>query len=199
MADGSRDAPHSITDADVRRLCRELAPLQALDADRQGVVVAPDRAGRGTPDPDGRRVAQIAHGDLERARVAWDRLGRSRARTALLWVVEVSHLEPTANALALHLGATHGPVADREALPIIEARALMLSSDADTATTLERVCHAAHGALAPATLLARAARTEAEGRKATAEAQSAKTRARLVAWGREVLAGALRAWEDAGA
>jgi hypothetical protein len=44
------------TDAQLRSLLRALAPLQSLDADRQGVVIAPDRGGRGTPDADGKRV-----------------------------------------------------------------------------------------------------------------------------------------------
>jgi len=56
-----------VTDTQLRSLLRALATLQTLDSDRQGVVIAPDRGGRGTPDADGKRVAQIDRGDVAKA------------------------------------------------------------------------------------------------------------------------------------
>lgn len=184
-----------IDDPTLRAFLRELAPLQSLDADRQGVVIAPDRGGRGTPDADGKRVGQIERGDIERARVAHARIAQCRSREAFAWLVEVAHCDWTLDALALHLAASHGPIDARESLSAAITAGVEAGRERDKAKTLEGQCRAAHGPLAASTLKAAVERTKADGRVASAEARSVVARDTLVAWGRAVVVGAWREWE----
>ena len=123
------------TDAQLRSLLRSLATLQTLDVDRQGVVIAPDRGGRGTPDADGKRVAQIDSGDVAKAH------GPIKHRSALA-LHEAAEVEAMARAtdakqLASTLKAAHGALnaatlkAGAEALRV-EARATTARLNAAT-------------------------------------------------------------------
>ncbi len=185
-----------LDDNTLRAFLRELAPLQALDSDRQGVVIAPDRGGRGTPDSDGRRVGQIERGEIERARVASHRLSQCAERERLSWLVEVAHGAWTLDALALHLAAAHGPVEARDALVAATEAAIVARASANAAATVERGCRAAHGPLNASTILAAVERTKADARVATAEAHAATATATLTAWGRAVVIAAWREWRE---
>ncbi len=184
-----------LDDNTLRGFLRELAPLQALDADRQGVVIAPDRGGRGTPDADGRRVGQIERGEIERARVASHRLAQCPSRESLSWLVEVAHCDFTLDTLALYLAAAHGPVEARSALVAATETAATARKAAEGAATMARGCLAAHGPLNAASILATVERTKADARVATAEAHAATATATLTAWGRAVVIAAWREWE----
>jgi len=183
------------TDAQLRSLLRSLASLQSLDSDRQGVVIAPDRGGRGTPDADGKRVAQIARGDIERARVAWDRLTRCQSRVEFAWLVEVAHAAWSVDALALYIAKAHGPVKHRAALALHEAAEAEATKVLTDAKQLAATLKAAHGALNAATLKAGAEALRVEARATTAREHAANDRAALVAWGRVVIARCVREWE----
>lgn len=184
-----------IDDSTLRAFLRELAPLQALDSDRQGVVIAPDRGGRGTPDADGKRVAQIERGDVERGRVAHARFSQCPSRERLSWLVEVAHGAWTLDSLALHLAAAHGPMEARDALVAATDAAIVARASATAAATVERGCRAAHGPLNASTILASHERTKADARVATAEAHASTATATLTAWGRAVVIAAWREWE----
>lgn len=183
------------TDAQLRFLLRSLASLQSLDSDRQGVVIAPDCGGRGTPDADGKRVAQIARGDIERARVAWDRLTRCPSRAEFAWLVEVAHAAWSVDALALYIAKAHGPVKHRGALALHEAAEAEATKVLTDAKQLAATLKAAHGALNAATLKAGAEALRVEARAATAREHAATDRAALVAWGRGVIARCVSEWE----
>jgi len=184
-----------VTDTQLRSLLRALATLQTLDSDRQGVVIAPDRGGRGTPDADGKRVAQIARGDVERARVAWDRLTRCRSREEFAWLVEVAHASWSVDALALYVAKAHGPVKHRASLALHEAAEVEATKALTDAKQLAATLKAAHGALNAATLKAGAEALRVEARATTARLNASTDRAALVAWGRVVIARCVSEWE----
>jgi len=184
-----------IDDAQLRSLLRALAPLQSLDADRQGVVIAPDRGGRGTPDADGKRVAQIARGDIERARVAWDRLTRCQSRAEFAWLVEVAHAAWSVDALALYVAKAHGPVKHRAALALHEAAEAEANEALTKAKGLAMMMKRTKGAIDPATLHVAATMRTSEARATTARENAATDRAALVAWGRVVIERCVREWE----
>ena len=183
------------TDAQLRSLLRSLATLQTLDADRQGVVIAPDRGGRGTPDADGKRVAQIDRGDVAKARVASERLTRCQSRAEFAWLVEVAHGAWSVDALALYVAKAHGPIKHRSALALHEAAEVEAMARATDAKQLAATLKAAHGALNAATLKAGAEALRVEARAVTAREHAATDRAALVAWGRVVIARCVGEWE----
>jgi len=184
-----------IDDAQLRSLLRALAPLQSLDADRQGVVIAPDRGGRGTPDADGKRVAQIARGDVARARVASQRLAQCPSRAEFAWIVEVAHGTWSVDALALHIATAHGPMKFRAPLLANETAATQAEKALTDARQLAATLKAAHGALNAATLKAGAEAARVEARATTAREHADEARAALVAWGRVVIERCVREWE----
>ena len=183
------------TDTQLRSLLRALASLQTLDADRQGVVIAPDRGVRGTPDADGKRVAQVDRGDIERARVAWDRLTRCPSRAEFAWLVEVAHAAWSVDALALYVAKAHGPTKHRAALALHEAAEVEATKVLTDAKQLAATLKAAHGALNAATLKASSEAARVEARAVTARAHADEARAALVAWGRVVIERCLSEWE----
>lgn len=184
-----------VTDTQLRSLLRALATLQTLDSDRQGVVIAPDRGGRGTPDADGKRVAQIDRGDVAKARVASERLGRCQSRIEFAWLVEVAHGAWSVDALALYVAKAHGPMKHRAALALHEAAEVEATTRATDAKQLASTLKAAHGALNAATLKASSEAARVEARAVTARAHAAEARAALVAWGRVVIARCVSEWE----
>ena len=183
------------TDTQLRSLLRSLASLQSLDSDRQGVVIAPDRGGRGTPDADGKRVAQIDRGDVAKARVASERLTRCQSRAEFSWLVEVAHAAWSVDALALYVAKAHGPFEHRASLALHEAAEAEATKVLTDARQLAATLKAAHGALNAATLKAGAEALRVEARAVTAREHAATDRAALVAWGRVVIARCVREWE----
>lgn len=184
-----------VTDTQLRSLLRALATLQTLDSDLQGVVIAPDRGGRGTPDADGKRVAQIDRGDVAKARVASERLGRCQSRIEFAWLVEVAHGAWSVDALALYVAKAHGPMKHRASLALHEAAEVEASKASTDAKQLAATLKAAHGALNAATLKAGAEALRVEARAVTAREHAATDRAALVAWGRVVIERCVSEWE----
>jgi len=185
----------TLDDNTLREFLRELAPLQSLGADLQSVSIAPDRGGRGTPDSDGKRVAQIERGDVERGRVAHARFARCAARESLSWLVEVAHGAWTLDSLALYLARARGPVEAREELTATETAAASLAAAREKACETERGCVRSGGRMGPAAIVATSERVKADARLATNEARATAARGVLVAWGRDVVLRAWREWE----
>ena len=185
----------TLDDETLRAFLRELAPIQSLGADLQSVSIAPDRGGRGTPDADGKRVAQIERGDVERGRVAHARFSQCASRESLSWLVEVAHCAWTLDSLALYLATARGPMEAREELTATETAAAALATARTAACEMERGCVRSGGRMGPAAIVATAERVKAEARIATNEARATAARGVLVAWGRDVVLRAWREWE----
>jgi hypothetical protein len=185
----------TLDDNTLREFLRELAPLQSLGADLQSVSIAPDRGGRGTPDSDGKRVAQIERGDVERGRVAYARLSQCAARESLSWLVEVAHGAWTLDALALYLARARGPVEAREELEATITAAATLTAARTAACEMERGCVRSGGRMGAAAIVATQERVKADARLATNEARVAAATDALIAWGRDVVLRAWREWE----
>jgi hypothetical protein len=201
---GPGSAPgRPLSDAALRRVLSSLVALQVLDSDRRSAgCVSPDQGGRGTPDPDGRRVAQVDTGRVGAARVAGARLAAVREphRTALLWVTEVAHVAWTPDALALHLAEHHAPVALRESAGVAASRLADAERALEGAELAVRVHSTGRGRsrLSPEALLAGGARAVLTTTRDSRAADAARAREALLAWGRTMLARAVEAWEGAG-
>lgn len=189
------------TDAALRTMLRALASLQVLDDDRRSTgCVAPDGGGRGAPDHDARRVAQVSDGRLSLAREVTHRIAEvddAMARATLLGLVEVAHCEWTAEALALHLAGATGPATLRAA---VEASAARLNA-ATVALSGASVAAAVHSSgrgrsrLSPEAIHAGAVRRAAETTRDACAAEESRAVGALRAWGMMRLVAAVDAWE----
>lgn len=200
--DPARAPGRPLSDAALRRVLSALVALQVLDGDRRSAgCVSPDQGGRGTPDPDGRRVAQVDTGRVAAARVAGARLAAVREphRTALLWIVEVAHGAWTPDVLAMHLAEHHAPVALRDAGTLSASRLVDAESALEGAELAVRVHSTGRGRsrLSPEALLAGGVRAALTTTRDSRAADAARAREALLAWGRTMLAHAVEAWEGA--
>lgn len=193
--DGS--APRPLTDADARRLCAALAPLQALDADARSVGCAPATPS-GTRDPDASRAQQVDSRAIERARPAWRRLVLVPLdpRATLLEVAAVAHAHMSATELAAHVATrAHRSLDAEEALAVARAEAAAAESAHTLAAQRYEMLAAGGRRLAPTTLAALRERTTAAGRRDAAAARERAADGALTARGARLLREALTAWD----
>lgn len=182
-----------LDDARLSRVCRELAPLLALEGDLRSSGCEPrvpgETAARQTPTEHA-----IDAGTMAAARRAHARLGRCGGSVeALRWLAGHGGDLATVDALAQAYAEERGPVALREALPLASAAVARARRDEQHAAQRAHVGRAAP--TAAWLLTAHADVTRARTATASAVARETAARAALVAWGRRALERAVVAWD----
>jgi len=184
-----------LDDARLARVCRELAPLLALEADLRSSGCEPrmpsETESRQTPTEHA-----IDAGVMAAARRAHARALRCRGSVeALRWLAAHGGELATVAALSQAIAEERGPVALREALPHASAAV------ARARVALQHAEQRAHvGKRAPSVawlLTSHADTSHAREAVASAVARETQARAALVAWGRRVLERAVTAWDRA--
>jgi len=134
----------------------------------------------------------IDRGDVRRGRAAHEQLSRLplRWRVVLLRLVDVAHTAADVGAHARHYAGQWAPLEVREA-----AQSAPWAAQA-AATAYARAKRVASAALTPETL---AILTTAHDRAEATAARERAALAALTAWGEVELAGAVGAWDAAGA
>jgi len=189
-------ADSRLTDADLARVCRALAPLLCLDADLRSSGCEPrvpgETAAKQTPVEHA-----IDRGTLAAARAAHARLDRCRGHVETLrWLAARGGELATVAGLAQMLAEERGPVPMREALPAAAAAA----RKAETALRHAQQ-RALPGKAAPTVeWLTRGGAEVSRARIAVESARARETGARsaLVAWGRARIEAAVAVWHEAG-
>jgi hypothetical protein len=196
-------APHTppqraVTDDEARRLCADLAPLQALSADLRAVALNPDGGGASTRDPDARRVAQVSGDAVARARVAGRRLWRvaSAERLTLHEVAEVAHAHLSAAELARHIATRVHRDLDAEAAREIAGATLVVAEREHTLAAQRYEMLASGGRrLSPVTLKALGERSTAAARRDAAVVAERGAEAAVAEHGMRLLRAAVDAWQ----
>ncbi len=189
-------ADSRLSDADLARVCRALAPLLALDADLRSSGCEPrvpgETAARETPTERAIDAGQLAAARAAEARVI--RCGRSTE--CLRWLAEHGGPAATVASLSQCLAEQHGPIALREALPaatLAVAKAERLHQHAKARSATVRSTPTVEWLTTGAREVSAAA-----GALEAARARETAARAALVAWGRARIEAAVVVWYAAG-
>ena len=185
-----------LTDADLARVCRALAPLLCLDADLRSSGCEP-RVPAATEARDSTTEHLCFVGALEKARAAHARLDRCRGHVETLrWLAARGGELATVAGLAQMLAEERGPVALREALPAASAAA----RKAEEGMKFAQARIATVRATPTVEWLTKggAEVSRARGAVESARARETETRAALVAWGRARIEAAVAVWCAAG-
>ena len=189
-------ADSRLSDADLARICRALAPLLCLDADLRSSGCEP-RVPAATEARDSTTEHLCFVGALEKARAAHARLDRCRGHVETLrWLAARGGELATVAGLAQMLAEERGPVALREALPAASAAARKAEEGMKFAQQ-----RALPGKAAPTVeWLTRGGAEVSRARIAVDSARARETGARsaLVAWGRARIEAAVAVWCAAG-
>ena len=189
-------ADSRLSDADLARVCRALAPLLALDADLRSSGCEP-RVPAATEARDSTTEHLCFVGALEKARAAHARLDRCRGHVETLrWLAARGGELATVVGLAQMLAEERGPVPLREALPAASAAARKAEEGLKFAQQ-----RALPGKAAPTVeWLTRGGAEVSRARIAVDSARARETGARsaLVAWGRARIEAAVAVWYAAG-
>jgi hypothetical protein len=198
----------ALTEAALRRVLLDLAPLAVLDGDRRSPPLQRGTGGEG--DGLTRTESASASGQLQRARDLSPRLALVRDQhgadvvAVLLWLAQRSSAHADVEAFALLFGRHHGPVEVREAFEVASERATSTAAAlADCEKRLTEARGARRGLVALTPEWALAAKyvadcekrhTATTGRAVSAAKALAKARAELLTRATARLSEAVDAW-----
>ncbi len=175
-------------------LARHLALLDALDADRKAVVIAPDQGGRGTPDADRARVAQVDRGSIAAARAVESVLSRCAYPQLIRDVGALCGVHHTPDAAGLRFAEVHAPALIRDRLRESAAMATEAEKRHGEAMLASWMAKRLHGAHSREALDAVSAELKARAALHSARVAEKHATARLLEWGRARIVVAVDAW-----